>query len=300
MTVPLVDTKRQRIVAIALMIAAVTCFSFLDATAKYLSLTLPSVEVVWARYFVAFLVAIVISNPISHPGLMHTTRPWLQIFRSALLVVSTLLAFTAIRYLQLDEQVSIIFTAPFMVAALSGPILGERISWRRWLAIVAAFGGVLVVTRPFADSIHPAALLTCGAAFFYAVYIICTRILARTDSNETTLFYSNIVGAAVMSAVVPFFWVTPDSLLTVFLMLVAGAFGSVGHYLLIIAHRYAPAGVLAPYIYAQMLSMTALGYLVFGDVPNRWTLVGAAIVVASGLYLLSLDRRAASAQSSRA
>jgi drug/metabolite transporter (DMT)-like permease len=290
MTVPLADAKRQRLVAIGLMIAAVNCFSFLDASAKYLSLTLPAVEVVWARYFGAFLVAIVLSNPVSHPGLLRTKRPWLQIFRSALLVFSTLLAFTALRYLQLDEQVSIIFAAPFMVAALSGPILGERISWRRWLAIVTAFAGVLVVTRPFADSIHPAALLTCGGAACYAVYIICTRILARTDSNETTLFYSNSVGAAVMSVAVPFFWVPPDNLLTVFLMVAAGVFGSVGHYLLIMAHRHAPAAILAPYIYTQLLTMIALGYLVFGDIPNRWTFVGAAIVVASGLYLLSLER----------
>jgi drug/metabolite transporter (DMT)-like permease len=287
---PLADSRRQRLVAIALMIAAVNCFSFLDTTAKYLSLTLPVAEVVWARYFGAFLVAIVLSNPISHPGLLRTGRPWLQIFRSALLVVSTGLAFTALPYLQLDEQVSIIFAAPFLVAALSGPILGERISWRRWLAIVAAFIGVLVVTRPFADAIHPAALLTCCGALCYALYIICTRILARTDSSETTLFYSNIVGAAAMSLVVPFVWVSPDSVLTVLLMLVAGVFGTVGHYLLIAAHRHAPAATLAPYIYTQLLTMIALGFLVFGDVPNQWTFLGAAIVVASGLYLLSLER----------
>jgi drug/metabolite transporter (DMT)-like permease len=295
MTDSLAAAKRQRLVAIGLMILAVNCFSFLDATAKYLSLTLPVIEVVWARYFGAFLVAIVLSNPVSQPGLLRTGRPWLQIFRSALLVASTLLAFSALPYLQLDEQVSIIFAAPFLVAALSGPILGERISWRRWLAILTAFGGVLVVTRPFSGGTHPAALLTCCSAACYAFYIICTRILARTDSNETTLFYSNSVGAAAMSAVVPFVWVNPDTLFTVSLMLAAGVFGSVGHYLLIMAHRHAPAAILAPYIYTQLLTMVALGYLIFGDIPNRWTFVGAAVVIASGLYLLSLERGSSSA-----
>lgn len=290
MTVPPADARRQRLVAIALMVTAVNCFSFLDTTAKYLSLTLPVVEVVWARYFGAFVVAIVLSNPVSHPGLMRTKRPVLQIFRSALLVFSTLLAFGALRHLQLDEQISIIFVTPFLVAALSGPILGEWISWHRWLAIVAAFGGVLVVTRPFAGSIHPAALLTLGGAACYALYIICTRILAHSDNNETTLFYSNIVGAAIMSAAVPFFWVSPDNVFTVSLMVLAGVFGSVGHYLLIMAHRYASAATLAPYIYTQLLTMIALGYIVFRDIPNRWTFVGAGIVIASGLYLLTLDR----------
>jgi drug/metabolite transporter (DMT)-like permease len=203
-------------------------------------------------------------------------------------------AFSALPYLQLDEQVSIIFAAPFLVAALSGPILGEWISWHRWLAILAAFTGVLVVTRPFAGGIHPAAILTCCSAACYAVYIISTRILAHTDKNETTLLYSNIVGAAVMSAVVPFVWVTPDNLSTVFLV-AAGAFGSVGHYLLIIAHRHAPAAILAPYIYTQLLTMIALGYFIFGDIPNWWTFAGAAIVIASGLYLLSLERGSSSA-----
>ena len=282
---------RQRLFAIGMMVGAVTCFTVLDATAKYLTLTIPVIEIVWARYLGAFVLAIILSNPFSHPGLMRTSRPVLQMGRSGLLVMSTLMAFFAIRYLQLDEQVSIIFSTPFIVAALSGPILGEWISWRRWLATCTAFAGVLVVTRPFAGGLHPAAFLTFCSVMCYAIYLIATRTLARTDSNETTLFYSNAVGAVVMSAIVPFVWVTPDNFLTIVLMVVVGAFGGMGHYLLIIAHRHAPAAVLSPYIYTQLVGMIVLGYLVFGDVPNHWTLVGAAIVIGSGLYLLSLERQ---------
>ena len=272
------------------MCAAVTCFSCLDTTAKYLTASIPVIEIVWARYVVAFLFSFAVSNPIAHPSIMRTSRPVLQVLRSAMLVVSTLMAFIALRYLQLDEAVSIVFTAPFLVAAMSGPLLGEWIGWQRWVAIGVAFFGVLVIARPGLGGIHPAALLTLGAAICYGLYILTTRLLARTDSNETTLFYSNIVGAVVMSAAVPFVWVTPDGIFTIFLMLTLGAFGGFGHYLLIMAHRLAPAGVLAPFVYIQIVSMTLLGYLVFRDVPNHWTLAGAAIIVASGLYLLRREQ----------
>ena len=282
--------RRQRLTGIGLMCAAVTCFSCLDTTAKYLSASIPVMEIVWARYVVAFLFSFAVSNPVAHPSIMRTSRPVLQVVRSALLVVSTLMAFIALRYLQLDEAVAIIFMAPFLVAALSGPMLGEWIGWQRWIAIVVAFCGVLVIARPGLGGIHPAALLTAASSVCYALYILMTRLLARTDSNETTLFYSNTVGSVVMSIAVPFVWVTPEGSFNIFLMLMLGVFGGFGHYLLIKAHRLAPAGVLGPFVYIQIVSMTLLGYLVFRDVPNHWTLAGAAIIVASGLYLLRREQ----------
>jgi drug/metabolite transporter (DMT)-like permease len=152
------------------------------------------------------------------------------------------------------------------------------------------FLGVLVVTRPGAGSFQPAALLSLTAALCYALYSIATRVLARTDSNETTLFYSNIVGALALLPVVPFVWTTPSDPLVIALMVATGAMGSFGHYLLIAAHRLAPAAVLSPFIYTEIVLVTATGFLVFGDVPNRSTLTGAAIVVASGLYILHRER----------
>jgi drug/metabolite transporter (DMT)-like permease len=187
--------------------------------------------------------------------------------------------------------VALQFSTPFFVAALSGPILGEWVRWRRWTAIIVGFIGVLVVTRPGPGSFQPAALLSLTGAVCYAVYALITRILARTDSNETTLFYSNIVGAAVLLPVVPFFWTTPTEALVIALMFAAGALGSFGHYLLIAAHRLAPAAVLSPFIYTEIVLVIVLGYLVFGDLPNRWTITGAAIVVASGLYILNRERQ---------
>jgi drug/metabolite transporter (DMT)-like permease len=280
----------QRLTGIALMCGAVACFAFLDTTAKYLNLHMSTLEVVWARYTGAFLLPFIVSNPWTRPGLVTTARPFLQVGRSVLLLGSTMCNFLALRYLQLDEAISIAFSTPFFVAALSGPILGEWVRWRRWTAIAVGFLGVLVVTRPGPGSFQPAALLSLGGAMCYALYALSTRILARTDSNETTLFYSNIVGAAAMMPVVPFFWTTPTDATIIALMVATGALGSFGHYLLIAAHRLAPAAVLSPFIYTEVPLMIALGFLVFGDLPNRWTLTGAAIVVASGLYLLHRER----------
>jgi drug/metabolite transporter (DMT)-like permease len=285
------EPRRARLLGIALMCGALACFSCLDAMAKYLNLHMDTLQVVWARYTGAFIVAVAISNPVTRPGLMRTGRPVLQVARSVLLLASTLFNFMALRYLQLDEALSIVFSTPFFIAALSGPVLGEWVRWRRWMAIGVGFIGVLLVTRPGFGGIHPAALLSLVAALFYAAYNISTRMLSRTDSSETTLFYSNLVGAIAMLPVVPFVWTTPSDPVVILVMIVAGAFGSVGHYLLIIAHRHAPPAVLAQFIYTQLVWAIILGYLVFADVPNRWTLAGAAIVVASGLYMLNRERK---------
>jgi len=288
----------SRLTGIALMCGAVACFAMLDTTAKYLNLYMSTLQVVWARYTGAFLFPFIVSNPWTRPGLTRTNRPALQIARSVLLLASTLCNFLALRYLQLAEAIALVFSTPFFVAALSGPMLGEWVHWRRWTAITVGFLGVLVVTRPGAGSFQPAALLSLTAALCYAVYSITTRILARTDSNETTLFYSNIVGALALLPVVPFVWTTPSDPLVITLMVATGAMGSFGHYLLIAAHRLAPAAVLSPFIYTEIVLVTAAGFLVFGDVPNRFTLTGAAIVVASGLYILHRERAVRAKQGS--
>jgi drug/metabolite transporter (DMT)-like permease len=169
-------------------------------------------------------------------------------------------------------------------------MLGEWIGWRRWVAILVGFAGVLLVTRPGIGGVHWAAFYSVASAVFYALYIVTTRVLSRSDSSDTTLFYSNLVGAVAMLPVLPFVWTTPHDPFIIFLMVAFGAFGSFGHYLLIVGHRLAPASVLAPFMYSQLVWATGFGYFVFGDVPNRWTLAGASVVVASGLYLLHRER----------
>ncbi len=283
--------RRQRLTGIALMCGAVACFAFLDTTAKYLSAEMPTSQIVAARYISAFLLALILVNPVTRPRLMVTRRPVLQIVRSVLMLATTVLNFVALRYLQLDQTLSIMFSAPFLVALLAGRFLGESLDWRRWVAIVVGFAGVLLVTRPGMGGIHPAALLMFVSALCYAVYGIMTRALARTDSNETTLFYTNLVGVIFVLPILPFVWTPPGDALSAILMVVMGFFGGFGHYLLIVGHRLAPASVLSPFIYSQMIWMIMLGYFVFGDVPNYWTLAGAAVVIASGLYLIQREHR---------
>jgi drug/metabolite transporter (DMT)-like permease len=288
---PAHEQRRLRLAGIALMCAAALCFSILDCMAKYLGTHMDTMQVVGVRYVSAFLIALAISNPISRPGLLKTGRPGLQIVRSAVLLGSTVLNFMAFRYLQLDEALAILFSTPFMVAALAGPMLGEWISWRRWSAIMVGFLGVLVVVRPGLGGLHWAALLSLGSAICYAFYNIFTRMLSTTDSSETTLFYANLFGAVIMAPVLPFIWTAPPHWFDFVLMVAVGAFGAGGHFLLILAHRNAPASVLSPFIYTQIVWATALGYLVFANLPNRWTIAGAGIVIASGLYLIYRERK---------
>ena len=284
------QARRQRLIGIALMCGAVASFAVLDATAKYLNGHMDTLQVVWARYASGFMLTFLISNPLSRPGLLRTNRPFLQLGRSTLLLGSTLFNFISFRYLQLDQALSIMFSTPFLVAILAGPFLSEWIGWRRWLAILVGFAGVLLVTRPGHGGIHWAALYSVASAVCYALYIIATRVLSRHDHTETTLFYSNLVGAVAMIPVLPFVWTMPENWFLIFLMAGFGAFGSFGHYLLIAGHRLAPASILAPFMYTQLVWAILLGFLIFGDIPNDWTLAGAAIVIASGLYLLYRER----------
>ena len=282
--------QRLRLVGIGMMCLACALFACLDVTAKYLGRQVDMREVIWARYASAFLFALIVYNPWTRPGLLRSERPLLQIVRSCLLLGATCFNFIAFKYLQLDQALAILFSTPLIVAALAGPILGEWLGPKRWAAIGVGFVGVVLVAQPGFGSVHPAVILTLIGAVFLSFYNITTRILARHDSSETTLFYSNLIGAVAMLPVMPFVWTTPSHPLHIFLMCTFGALGAVGHYFLIVAHRHTPASVVSPFMYTQLVWVTMLGYLVFGDLPNRWTLIGAAIVIASGLYLLHRER----------
>jgi len=292
--------RRQRLIGIALMCGAVALFACLDTTAKYLNTQMDSLQVAWARYTSAFVLTLIISNPLTHPGLLRTRSPKLQITRSMLLVGSTALNFLGLRWLQLDEALSIIFTFPLLVAIISGPMLGEWIGWRRWTAIGFGFVGVLLITRPGLGGMHPAALFTLGATICYGFYAVITRIVSRVDSNQTSLFYANFIGALVMLPVIPVVWQPPVDWAVALLMVMIGVLGSTGHYFLIAGHKLAPASVLSPFVYTQLIWVIIFGYLVFGQVPNSWTIAGAAIVIASGLYLLYRERKLGKSTTSEA
>ncbi len=277
-------------IAIGLICAAVLCFSLLDTSAKWLGQSMNPLQVVFVRYAGSMVLVFLLINPWTHPGVLRTKKPGLQWIRSFLLLGSTALNFVALRYLQLAETISIMFAGPLLVALASGPLLGEWAGPRRLAAIGVGFIGVLVVTRPGFGGMHPAALLTVVGCFFYAFYSLSTRMLAGHDSSETTMVYSGAAGTLATLPLLPWIWETPQTPLTWVVMFVAGAMGGFGHWLLILAHRLAPATVLAPFIYSQIVWMLLLGWLVFGQLPDRWTFIGAGIVIASGLYLLYRER----------
>ena len=254
-------------------------------------------QVVWARYFGAFVLALVLSQSGQHAGHDGDARGrGLQVGRSALLLLSTALNFFALRYLQLDEALSILFATPFIVAVLSGPMLGEWVGWRRWTAICVGFFGVLLVTRPGFGGMHPAALLSVGSAICYSLYSISTRILARTDSSETTLFYSNLVGALAMLPIVAVRLDDADQLAR---HRADGADRRLRQLRPLSPDPRSPAGAGldagAVHLHADGVDDDAWAFSCSVDVPHFWTIVGGLIVVASGLYLLNRERKVGTA-----
>ena len=275
---------------IFLMCCALICFACLDTTGKWLGRHVPVWEVVWARYAGATVLMLIFTNPWKAEGSLKTQRPFLQCTRAALLFSSTALNFLALRTLQLADTMSIAFALPLVVSLLAGPILGEWVGPRRLIAICVGFIGVLVVVRPGFATLQPGMIFTIAGLFCYAFYNMLTRMISATDSATTTNFFSAISGWVILTPFLPVFWAWPQEIGVWLGLAATGFFGGYGHYLLILAHGRAPAAVLAPYVYTQIVWMTALGYLVFGDVPGLYTAIGAAIVVASGLYLFYRER----------
>ena len=277
---------------IGLMCVALALFSCLDATAKYMGTIakLPVTQVVWLRFVSQFLLIVLVAGIVAIPRLLSTQRFWHQVSRSCLMLGSTFLNFLALKSLRLDQTQTVYFLAPFVVALLSGPFLGEWIRWRRMLAILVGFSGIIVAVRPGMTALDPALLLALGSMLCYAVFMLLTRYLAPHDPPEVTLFYSLLAGTFVMGPLAMVDWVWPRDPLTWALLVSMGFWGGLGHYIFIIAYRHAPAATLAPFIYLGLITHVSVGYLVFGQLPDQWTLAGAAIVIASGIYLVHRER----------
>lgn len=282
----------DRLKAIGLVMLAVTMFSILDGTAKYLVSVadLPVGQIVWMRFVSHFFLALLAFGLISVPRLLSAQKPAHQLVRSVLMLGSTLLNVIALRYLRLDQTTTIIFLAPLTVALLAGPALGEWVGWRRLIAILVGFTGILVAIRPGFAAFHPAFLLSLGGMLSYSLFILITRYLAAYDTSDVTLFYSTLAGTILVLPWAMIDWMWPGDAFIWTLLISLGFWGGVGHYLLIIAHRWAPASAIAPFIYIQLVAVAAIGYFVFGDLPDVWTISGSAIIVASGIYLLNRER----------
>ena len=271
------------------MMGAAALFACLDATAKYLGQTMSSLDIVWLRYATHALLLAIFLRVWNHFEAFRTKKPWMHLLRGMHLLGATLFNFWALKYLQLAEASAIMFCSPLIVTALAGPILGEKVGLRRWVAVGVGFVGVLIVTRPGTGAMHWAVILSFISVSNYAMYALLTRRMNKTESAESLLMLSALVGVGVMS---PFAYSAITSLKgwhwpIAFMM---GAFGAVGHYALVISHRIASASLLAPFIYTQMVWMILFGYIIFGDTPDMMTLVGTAIIAGAGLYILHRER----------
>ena len=293
-TRPRLDIDREGMPAIAVLLALGTflCFALMDTSAKYLVLSgLVPIFVVWARFTTQAVVFLVLNRAWQSPArIFRVNAPGLQVLRGLLLPTSTAFNFAALQHLQLAETSTIFLASPMLVTALSGPMLGEWAGPRRWAAVIVGFFGVLLVVRPGTEVFSLPILWSIGCMAAYSVYSILTRKLAATESQESLVFYSCIFGAVGLA---PFAFsgaTMPSSPGLLALLCLIGVFGLVGHTLLVKASRLASAAKVAPFVYSQLLWMTALGFVIFGDVPDGWTMAGAAIIVASGFYIMARER----------
>jgi drug/metabolite transporter (DMT)-like permease len=270
---------------VALSLTATLMFTCNDTLVKWLTQHHPIAQLVWARYVFHFLLMLVLFRPSRPLALLRTQRPGLQILRALLLLGSTAFFFTAVSFIPIADATAIGLVGPLIATLLAVPILGEPIGIRRILACVVGFIGALVILRPGLGVMHWAAILPLGSAMVYACFQIATRSLGPTEAPENTLFYAAIVGTVVSSLVVPFYWQPIEPSHWPLLVLIGGV-GGIGHYFVIRAYRLVPVGVLAPFGYFSLITATLTGWLAFGHLPDRWTVVGALILTGSGLYVL--------------
>jgi drug/metabolite transporter (DMT)-like permease len=285
------DSARNRLTGIGLISLTYVLFALLDGSAKWLVQSVPVLVVVWLRFLTHTLIASALLFPMRGMALVRTRHLRWHLVRGLMFIAMTGMNFWALQYLQLTVTASIFFMVPILVALMSVPLLGEKLDARRWAAIIAGFAGVLVVVRPGSEAFHPALLLALANALLYAFFNMMTRKLAAYDPPETIQFLPAVVASVVLAPFALAAWESPAGWFEWFMLCMLGVFGGTGHYLLAMAHRYAPASTLAPFLYQQILYMALFGYLVFGNVPDKETWIGAAIVVASGLYLFSRERR---------
>lgn len=288
---PLAANPAHRLRGIAIYCCTMLAFACLDASAKYAGRALPALEIAWVRFLVHVALALAILRPWRDWTPYRTKRPLLQVLRSFCLVGSTIFNFWALQSLQLDQTVSIGFSGPFLIAALAGPVLGEWAGPHRWASIAIGFVGVLVITMPGFGDVKPAVLLSLAGTVSYAFYILLTRLLSASETSASMLLLSAVVPAIALAPVAAPISEVPPNMIIVFCLFMTGFCGLFGHWCVIAAHKLAPAPVLAPFMYTQIIWMIILGYLVFGDVPSPRTLAGTTIIVASGLYLLYRESR---------
>lgn len=273
----------------ALMLAATLLFSLSDTMAKYITQSVPAVQLATIRYVVFVLMA---ASPMlrNRRVSMRSRRPMLQVLRGLGVVGSALCFILSLAHLPIAEATAINFITPLLITALAVPVLGEVVGVQGWIAVTVGFLGMLVVVRPTANGLQPAALLVLTSSLFWSIAMLVTRQLAGVDRSGVTLLWTAATGLILLTVALPFFLV-PMTWPLAGLSLAVGVIASGGQWLAVLAYRHARATVLAPLGYAQLIWSSALGLLVFGTVPDRWVFIGAVIIAFSGVYVVQLERR---------
>ncbi|UYN99729.1 MAG: DMT family transporter [Devosia sp.] len=277
---------------IMLVLASQLVLLILDISAKWLSVEgLPTGEIVFMRYGMHLILLLLLFLPVSGSRLFVSNNWKLEILRGACLLVTTGLNFLAMRYLPLTVTSAIQFTSPLMICAMSGPLLGEQVGWRRWLAIGVGFLGILVIVRPGTEAFQPAALLSLGCAFFLALFSILTRKLAGVDTAQTQQFYAGATPVILLLPIAFTDWTWPSQPVSWVAFFIMGAAGLGGHFLNSVAHRFASPATLAPFSYLSLIYLSLASWLIFNQPPDQWFILGVTIIVLSGLYIWLRERR---------
>lgn len=278
------------LVGILLTIGAGFVFSGMDALGKHLTLLLPILQVVWGRYFVQTVLLGTYLSARTGTGFLRTKHPYLQLTRGLILLATTFLMYEALKRVPLADATAVLFFSPIVVTILSVLLLRERIGPHRILAVLAGFGGMMLILSPGFGTFHPALLLVLAASVLNAVYLLLTRHLAGREDAAATQFNTTAAGAVILSCLVVPDWQTPD-LATGLLLVAIGMFGTVGHFVLVRAFAHAPASLLSPFLYSQVIGASLLSVTLFGDPLRPAMLAGTVILVSSGLYIWWRENR---------
>ena len=275
--------------AVVLTLVSMFAFAAMDGISKVLAGSLAIPQILWVRYILFTMLALVMLHRLGIARIARSERPWLQGARALVAVIENAVFILAFTYLPLADVHAIAAASPLIVIALSVLVLGEVVGWRRWLAVVVGFLGVLLIVRPGFETIGPGHLVSLAAAGLWAGYQLLVRLVSMTDRSETTWLWTAVVGLIATSFVGPFVWVWPDAQGWVLLVAIA-LLGSAAHLTLIKALSLVEASALQPYSYTLLLWAAVIGYVAFGDIPDTWTFAGAGLILASGLYAWYRER----------
>ena len=270
--------------AITFNLLAWVMLPIMDGFAKYLSSDLPVLQITWARYFFTVAFTLPIMFFFFRKNLVWTDKPKLQLIRGLILLTANVCFFYSISIISLAKALTLAFIAPLIVTAFSPIFLGEKVGFRRWSAVIIGFIGSMVVIRPGFVEINLASLAALGTGVMYGFYLIITRKLSSSDNPLLTLLLTGVVGAIIISFVMPFVWIKP-TLNQWSMMAAIGIFACVGHLFIILSLKYADASKLAPFSYFEIVTNIIIGYYFFSEFPDKWTFLGLFIIILSGIYI---------------